>query len=103
MDESGPNPAKFKELCSATDLAKRATKATAQAIGRAMASLVPLMASLVLECHLWLNLTEIKDADRTALLDFRLTARSVQLCGGWLCAALHRSTEVIAGYPSFPA
>ncbi|MGL4480145.1 MAG: hypothetical protein ACRCVK_18220 [Aeromonas veronii] len=47
----------------ATDLALRATKATAQAIGRSMASLV------VLECHLWLNLTEIKDQDKTAFLD----------------------------------
>lgn len=53
----------FKELCSTTDLALRAIKATVQAIVCTMASLV------VLECHLWLNLTEIKDADWTALLD----------------------------------
>lgn len=46
-----------------TDLVLQATKTTVQAIGRAMASLV------VLELHLWLNLTEFKDADRTALLD----------------------------------
>ncbi len=45
VDESEPD---------ATDLALRATKTTAQAIGRSMASLV------VLERHLWLTLTEIK-------------------------------------------
>lgn len=36
---------------------------TAQAIARAMASLV------VLECHLWLNLTEIREAGKAAFLD----------------------------------
>ncbi len=60
MDESGPDPATFRELRSATDLALLATKTTAQAIGRSMPSLVD---------HLWLNLTEIKNADRTAFLD----------------------------------
>lgn len=63
MGASGPDPAAFKELRSATDLALRATKSTAQAIRRAMANLV------VLERHLWLNLTEIRNADKTALLD----------------------------------
>ncbi len=38
MDESRPDPAAFKELRSATDLALRATKATAQAIGRSNAT-----------------------------------------------------------------
>ncbi len=51
MDGSNPNSSAFNELSSATDLALRATKMTAQAIGRSMASLV------VLERHLWLNLT----------------------------------------------
>ncbi len=63
IDESSPNPAAFKELRSATDLALCATKMTAQAIGRSMASLV------VLERHLWLNLTEIKEADKVPFLD----------------------------------
>lgn len=62
MHESGPDPAAFKELHSATNLAL-ATKIKAQTIGRSMASLV------VLECHLWLNLTEIKDADKVPFLD----------------------------------
>ncbi len=63
IDESEPDPATLRELRSATDLALRATKTTAQAIGRSMASLV------VLERHLWLTLTEIKDADRVSFLD----------------------------------
>ncbi|CAM4673876.1 unnamed protein product [Leuciscus chuanchicus] len=67
MDESGPDPDTFKDLRSATDLALRATKTTAQALGRNMASLV------VLERHLWLNLTEIRDADKTAFLDSPVT------------------------------
>ncbi len=62
-DESNLNPAAFNELCSATDLALRITKMTAQAIGRSMASLV------LLERHLWLNLTEMKDADKVPFLD----------------------------------
>ncbi|XP_073720027.1 uncharacterized protein [Misgurnus anguillicaudatus] len=52
MDETVPDPSTFKDLCSATDLALRATKVATQAVGRAMASLV------VLERHLLLNLTE---------------------------------------------
>ncbi len=59
IDESEPDPATLRELRSATDLALRATKTTAQAIGR----------SIVLERHLWLTLTEIKDADRVSFLD----------------------------------
>ncbi len=63
VDESEPDPATLTELRSATDLDLRATKTTAQAIGRSMASLV------VLECHLWLTLMEIKDADMVSFLD----------------------------------
>ncbi len=63
MDESDPNPAAFSELRSATDLALRATKMTDQVIGRSIASLV------VLERHLRLNLTEMKDADKISFLD----------------------------------
>lgn len=63
MDETGPDPASFKDLRSASDLALHATKVATQAVGRAMASLV------ILERHLWLTLTDIKDTDRVALLD----------------------------------
>lgn len=55
MDKSCPDPTAFKELHSANDLAL--------ALGRSMASLV------VLERHLWLNLTEIKDVDKVPFLD----------------------------------
>ncbi len=63
IDKSEPDPATLRELRSATDLALRATKTTAQAIGRSMASLV------VLEHHLWLTLMEIKDTDKVSFLD----------------------------------
>lgn len=61
MDQARHDSSAFKELCYATDLALHATKTMAQAIGRSMASLV------VLERHLWLNLTAIEDADKTSL------------------------------------
>lgn len=53
----------FKVLHSATNLALRASKSIAQSISCAMANLV------VLDVHIWLNLTEIKDANKMALLD----------------------------------
>ncbi len=87
-DESGPDPATLGELRSTTDLALRATKATAQAIGRSMTSLV------VLERHLWLTLMEIKDADKVPFLDALISPSG--LLGQWLRASLsvslrHRS------------
>lgn len=63
MDESRQESNTFKELCTATHLALQATKATAQAVGKTMANLV------VLERHLWMDLTEIKDAEKMAFLD----------------------------------
>ncbi len=54
LDESGPDPEVFKELQRAMDLALRAKKVTAQAIGRNMGNLV------VLHRHLWFTLTELK-------------------------------------------
>ncbi len=48
----GLTPEAAKELHKATDLALRATKHTACAVGRSMAGLVAA------EHHLWLNLTE---------------------------------------------
>ncbi len=54
MDKSEPDPATLRGLRRATDLALHTTS---HAIGKSMASLV------VLERHLWLTLTEIKDAD----------------------------------------
>ncbi len=63
LDEDGPDPEVFKELRLTTDLALRATKVTARAISRNMGNLV------VLDRHLWLTLTELKDSEKTALLD----------------------------------
>ncbi len=53
----------FSELRRATDLSLRATKQTARAIGHSMAAMVST------ERHLWLNLTGIKERDRSFLLD----------------------------------
>ncbi len=47
----------------ATDLALRATKHTARAVGRSMA------ASVAAERHLWLNLTEIREREKVFLMD----------------------------------
>lgn len=54
LDEGGPDPEVFKELRRATDLALRATKVKACAIGCNMGNLV------VLDHHLWLTLTELR-------------------------------------------
>ncbi len=64
MDEgTGLTPEAVKELCRATDLALRATKHTARAVGRSMAG------SVAAERHLWLNLTEIREKEKVFLLD----------------------------------
>ncbi len=62
-EEAGLDVASLRDLRSVTDLALRATKATAQAIGRSMSSLV------VLERHIWLTLTEMKEVDKIPFLD----------------------------------
>ncbi len=64
MDEgTGLTPEAVKELCRATDLALRATKHTARAVGRSMPG------SVAAERHLWLNLTEIREKEKVFLLD----------------------------------
>ncbi len=64
MDEgTGLTPEAVKELHRATDLALRATKHTARAVGRSMAG------SVAAERHLWLNLTEIREKVNVFLLD----------------------------------
>ncbi|MGL5643618.1 MAG: hypothetical protein ACRCW3_02480, partial [Metamycoplasmataceae bacterium] len=55
------------ELRSTADLALRATKEAARCVGRSMASLVAT------ERHLWLNLTEIKERDKSFLLNVPLS------------------------------
>ncbi len=64
MDEgTGLTPEAVKELRRDTDLALRATKHTARAVGRSMAGLVAA------ERHLWLNLTQIREKEKVFLLD----------------------------------
>ncbi|KAI2666795.1 Transposon Ty3-G Gag-Pol polyprotein [Labeo rohita] len=53
----------ISELRRAADLSLRATKETARAIGRSMAAMV------VVERHLWLTLSDMKEKDRVFLLD----------------------------------
>ncbi len=62
-EDAGLDSASLRDLRSATDLALHATKATAQAIGRSMSSLI------VLEHHLWLTMMEMKEADKIPFLD----------------------------------
>lgn len=64
MDKSSQTSDAFRELCTSTELAVHATKANVQAISKAMAKMV------MLEHHLWLNLMEIRDADKVTLPDF---------------------------------
>ncbi len=60
---TGLTPEAVKELRRATDLALRATKHTACAVGR------PMAGSVAAERHLWLNLTEISEKEEVFLLD----------------------------------
>ncbi|XP_016330768.1 dihydroxyacetone phosphate acyltransferase-like [Sinocyclocheilus anshuiensis] len=52
-----------QELRTATDLALRATKVTARSLGQTMSTLV------VQERHLWLNLADMREADKHRFLD----------------------------------
>ncbi|KAL0147528.1 hypothetical protein M9458_057156, partial [Cirrhinus mrigala] len=63
LHEGVPDPELLHELRSATDYALQATKVTAQALGRAMSTVV------VQERHLWLNLAEMRDAEKARFLD----------------------------------
>ncbi len=63
MHEGSTDPGLMQELCTATDFALRATKVTARSLGKAMSTMV------VQERHLWLNLAEMKDADKARFLD----------------------------------
>ncbi len=72
MDEgAGLTPEAVKELRRATDLALRATKHTARAVGRSMAG------SVAAERHLWLNLTEIRKKEKVFLLDAPISKSGV--------------------------
>ncbi len=62
-EEAGRDAASLRDPRSTKDLALRATKATSKAIGHSMSSLV------VLERHLWLTMTEMKEADKVPFLE----------------------------------
>ncbi|KAL0163666.1 hypothetical protein M9458_039419, partial [Cirrhinus mrigala] len=63
LHEGVPNPELLQELRSATDHTLRATKVMAQALGRAMSTMV------VQGHHLWLTLAEMRDAEEVRFLD----------------------------------
>ncbi len=70
-EEAGLDAASLSDLRSGTDLALRATKATAQAIGRSISSLI------VLEHHFWLMITETNEADKVPFLDAPVSSGSL--------------------------
>ncbi len=70
-EEAGLDSASLRDLRSTTDLALRATKATAQAIGRSISSLI------VLEHHLWLTMMEMKEADLVPFLHAPVSSGSL--------------------------
>ncbi len=63
VHEGSTDPGLMQELRTVTDVALRATKVTAQSLGKAMSTMV------VQERHLWLNLAEMKDVDKARFLD----------------------------------
>ncbi len=63
VHEGSTDPGLMQELRTATDFALRASKVTAQSLGKAMSTMV------VQERHLWLNLAEMKDVDKARFLD----------------------------------
>ncbi len=75
----------ISELRRTADLALRATKETARAIWRSMATLVAA------ERHLWLTLSDIKEKDRVFLLNAPLAPSG--LFGDDVDAVVHRYQE----------
>ncbi len=63
LHEGGHDPQVHHKLRAETDLALRATKVTARAVGRAMSTLV------VQERHLWLCLADMRDTDKVRFLN----------------------------------
>ncbi len=93
LHEGGHDLAVLHELRAATDLALRATKVTAQSLGRAMSTLV------VQERHLWLCLTDMKEQEKVQFLNAPVSQTglfgdAVQSCAQQLSAA-QKQTEAI--------
>ncbi len=70
-EEASLDSASLRDLRSATDLALRTTKATTQAIGRSTSSLI------MLDRHLCLTMTEMKEADKVPFLDATVSSGSL--------------------------
>ncbi len=63
LHEGDADPGVLQELRTATDLALRATKVTARALGQTMSTLV------VQERHRWLTLADMRESDKHRFLD----------------------------------
>ncbi|KAL0180341.1 hypothetical protein M9458_025783, partial [Cirrhinus mrigala] len=72
--EGGHDLEVLKELRTATDLTLRATKVTMSSLGHAMSNLV------VQECHLWLCLADMMDADKVRFLNAPVSPHSDGEC-----------------------
>ncbi len=70
-EEAGLDSASLRDLRSMTDLALRTTKTTAQAIWHLTSSLI------MLERHLWLTMTEMKEADKVPFLHTPVSSGSL--------------------------
>ncbi len=93
LHEGGHDLAVLHELRAATDLALRATKVTAQSLGRAMSMLV------VQEHHLWLCLTDMKEQEKVQFLNAPVSQTglfgdAVESCAQQFSAA-QKQTEAI--------
>ncbi len=93
LHEGGHDLAVLHELRAATDLALRATKVTAQSLGRAMSTLV------VQERHLWLCLTDMKEQEKVQFLNAPVSqtglfSDAVESCAQQFSAA-QKQTEAI--------
>ncbi len=62
LHEGGADPGVLQELRTVMDLALRASKVTARALGQTMSTLV------VQECHLWLTLADMRESDKHRFL-----------------------------------
>jgi hypothetical protein len=85
-DENGKDSPPVADLRSATDLALRATKSAAQALGKCMAAIC------VSERHLWLTLADMGDAERAAFLNAPISPSG--LFGSAVTGIVDRFSEV---------
>ncbi len=98
LHEGDADPGVLQELRTATDLALRATKVTARALGQPMSTLV------VQERHLWLTLADMRESDKHRFLDSPISQAGLfRRSGGGLCPTVLRRTEADGGVSSHPA